>query len=1091
MPRKVTKSDTKSQATISKFFTSATKEQPKVGAKRVKIATDVNDDFQVVSKSGKKQSSTATKDDDGDDAPKSKKLCGQSRSDDVKQKDKTKQRNTKQTESTSSKQRNTKQTESTSSKQRNIKQTESTSSKLKNFEFEESGDSKQKRDIFKPRNKLPDIIVNEDVEIMDQGSSDSEDNTVSPLLTHRNGTSRASTSASQTSTAIGKKVVKYTPLEQQFVDIKAQNPDVILFVQSGYKYRFFGEDAEIAARILKIYCRMDHNFMTASIPVHRLFVHVRRIVAAGYKVGIVKQTETAHLKAAGSNKSAPFTRQMTALYTKSTLIGEDVDPLCDSESDYDTSWQSNHYLMCLSEQQANSGTSCQIGFVCVDVSTGEVLYDEFRDSTTYSELDTRIAHLQPVEILIPSDISQKMKDIIMGITALSEKRDDRIRLEIIDSDVFKPTKAVSLISQFYSNDQSKLQDALNLPKLVINCLAALLEYLKSFHLERVLSVTSNLCRFSQRTKHMLLSGRTLHSLEVFSNSCDGTEKGSLFWVLNHTCTKFGARLLRKWLTKPLLVVEEIQARLDAVQELVDGSSPGLTSLQQTMAKLPDLERGLCSIFHKKCSVNEFCSVVKALEKVKKELCSLHMPVKSSLLQSLLSNIPEHLENISEYSSQINEKAAKENDMSNLFVDETKFPVIGNRKEEMNKIEKLVQEHLKEIRLALKQPSLKYGMVNQIEFLVEVRNSQTNLVPSDWILISSTKAVSRYHTPYVAKHYRKLNELREQLLLDVNVCWQEFLEQFSSQFTRYQRAVTALASLDCLMSLATTAGQGSFCRPHLDDDRAHIEIKQGRHPIINALSLGQGQFVPNDTHLDADGQRVMVISGPNMGGKSSYIRQVALISIMAQIGSYVPAESASLGVIDAIYTRMGASDEIFQGRSTFMVELQEAAEIMAEATDKSLVILDELGRGTSTYDGVAIAHASLEYFIQKYRCLVLFVTHFPMMSEFQLAYHDQVHNFHMAFLLHEGEKDNLSGVEPVTFLYQLSDGAAAESYGLNVARMAEIPDDILSIAARKSREISRNLVNKVRTQEAFVSLYRATEEDIIQALKKCAQCNTLD
>ncbi|CAG5128814.1 unnamed protein product, partial [Candidula unifasciata] len=1030
----------------------------------------------VVKKSGKKQSSTATKEDD-DEVPKSKKLCLPKKSGDVNK--------------------------NNAAMKKNTQKMKTSSDKLKNFEYEESDNSKQKREIFKPRNKLPNIVFDDDVENMDQGSNDSDGDAV---LAHMSGPSsvessvvssyssfhnyRASASASQSLTAIGKKPGKYTPLEQQYVDIKAQNPDVVLFVECGYKYRFFGEDAEIAARILKIYCRMDHNFMTASIPVHRLFVHVRRIVAAGYKVGIVKQMETAHLKAAAGNKSAPFTRQLTALYTKSTLIGEDIlYPLCDAEADCETtSWQSNHYLMCLCEQQASSGTSCHIGFVCVDVSTGEVIYDEFTDGTTYSELDTCVAHLQPVEMLISSDASQKLKDIIMGITALSEKQDDRIRLEIIDSDVFNPTKAVSLISQFYSSDQSKLQEALNLPKLVINCLAALLEYLKSFHLERVLSVTSNLCQFSRRSKHMFLNSRSLHSLEVFSNSCDGTEKGSLFWVLNHTCTRFGARLLRKWLTQPLLAVEEIQARLDAVQELVDGSFHGLTGIQQTMAKLPDLERGLCSIFHKKCSVIEFCSVLKALEKVRKELCSLHVPAKSSLLQSLLCNIPEYLEDVSEFSSQINEKAAKENDKSNLFEDDSKFPVIGNRKDEISKLEKLIQEHLREIRLTLKQPSLKYVTVNQIEFLAEVKNSQTDLVPSNWTLISSTKVVSRYHTPYVVEHYRKLNELREQLILDVNVCWQEFLEQFSSQFTRYQRAVTALASLDCLMSLATTARQGSFCRPHVDGERACIEIKQGRHPVIEALSHGQEQFVPNDTHLDADSQRVMVVSGPNMGGKSSYIRQVALISIMAQIGSYVPAESASLGVVDAIYTRMGASDEIFKGRSTFMVELQEASEIMAEATDKSLVILDELGRGTSTYDGVAIAHATLEYFIQNYRCLVLFVTHFPMMSEFQLAYPDQVKNFHMAFLLHD--KDKLSGVEPVTFLYQLSEGAAADSYGLNVARLAEIPDSILRTAAQKSRELARKLAKKVWTQQTFVKLFKATEKDIIEALRECAQPDEL-
>uniref|UniRef100_A0A0B7BQM4 DNA mismatch repair protein MutS core domain-containing protein n=1 Tax=Arion vulgaris TaxID=1028688 RepID=A0A0B7BQM4_9EUPU len=398
--------------------------------------------------------------------------------------------------------------------------------------------------------------------------------------------------------------------------------------------------------------------MTASIPVHRLFVHVRRIVAAGYKVGIVKQTETLHLKAAGNNKSGPFNRQLSALYTKSTLIGEDVDPLYDSETNCETSWQSNHYLLCVcGQQEIESSASCQLGLVCVDPSTGEILYDEFTNSTAYSELETRIAHLQPVEILIPSDTSQHLMAIFQGIAALRKTDDDKIRLEIIDSDVFVPTNAVTTLTQFYSNDQSKLKDVLNLPKLVINCLAALSIYLKSFHLERVLTFTSNFCRFSQRSTHMYINKKSLLSLEIVSNSCDATEKGSLYWVLNHTCTKFGARLLRKWLAQPLLVVGEIQARLDAVQELMNGNLDGLKSMRQIMSKLPDLERGLCSIFHRKCSLTEFCIVTSALEKLRKEICCIFVPTTSSLLQTLLTGIPEYLESITWFCSQINEAAA--------------------------------------------------------------------------------------------------------------------------------------------------------------------------------------------------------------------------------------------------------------------------------------------------------------------------------------------------------------------------------------------------------------------------------------------------
>ncbi|KAK3728065.1 hypothetical protein RRG08_022116 [Elysia crispata] len=908
------------------------------------------------------------------------------------------------------------------------------------------------------------------------GDDDNTEDDISSQPSFLSAFKASNTKAKNTSkgsrSSMDSKSVKYTPLEQQVVDIKEQRPDVLLCVECGYKYRFFGEDAESAAKVLKIFCHLDHNFMTASIPTHRLFVHVRRLVAAGYKVGVVKQMETAHLKAASDNKSGPFTRKLSALYTN----GSDEN---ENKPDIDSTLKQNQHLLCIYEQPNSSDSASNvqhIGIVCADPATGDILYDDFHDGPTYSELATRISHLKPVEIILSSGVSPQMKNFVTKITSLSLTDDDKIRVDAMPEKHFED--AVTIVKEFFE-DASSLSRVHNFPKPTLSCIAALIVYLKDFQLEGVLKLTQSFKRFSERSRFMYLSSQCLYNLEVFQNSCDGSEKGSLFWMLDNTKTKFGSRLLRKWLNQPLLDYKEIQGRLDAVEELIEGGTASFKSLSDLMGKLPDLERGLCSIFHQKSSPSEFYNVTHSLGKVCKTVKGLDSTVNSPLLKSLLSGIGDCLEGIGTYIKCINEKAARDNDLPNLFVDgleDESVAAVYTTKEKLSEVLSSIHDHRKEVRLALRQPSLNFTTVLQTEFLIEVKNTQLKTVPSDWTQISSTKTVSRFHSPFLVEKYRKLNQMREQLEKDSKEAWQIFLKQFSANFVTFKTAVTHLATVDCLMCLANVASRGSFCKPQLDSERVHIEIVQGRHPIIETLSNGQDQFVPNDTNLSADkGPRVMTVSGPNMGGKSSYIRQVALITIMAQIGSYVPAEVASLGIFDAVYTRMGASDDIFRGRSTFMVELQEASDIMAQASDKSLVILDELGRGTSTHDGVAIAFATLKHFITKCGCLVMFVTHFPMMSEFQAQFPDIVRNYHMAFLLGDGQNEDSASV--LTFLYQLTEGAAARSYGLNVARLAQVPNEILQVAAEKSQLLEKLLTEKKTLKEKFISIHNAKPEEI--------------
>ncbi|XP_042678835.1 DNA mismatch repair protein Msh3 isoform X3 [Centrocercus urophasianus] len=858
----------------------------------------------------------------------------------------------------------------------------------------------------------------------------------------------------------------YTPLELQFIEMKKRYKDAILCVECGYKYRFFGEDAEIAAKELNIYCHQDHNFMTASIPTHRLFVHVRRLVAKGHKVGVIKQMETAALKAAGDSKSSLFSRKLTALYTKSTLIGEDVNPLLKLDDSVDveevTADIPDNYLLCICENGENAKQKKKgdivVGVMAVQPTTGEVVFDSFQDCASRLELESRLLRLQPVELILPSSLSDQSEKLINSITSM-RLRDDRIRIERIENYHFEYSHAFQLVTDFYAKEvpditgPQKLSVILSLDKPIICALAAVIAYLKEFNLEKMLYNPSNFKQLSNETEYMTINGTTMKNLEILQNQTDLKTKGSLLWVLDHTKTSFGRRRLKKWVIQPLMKSSEINARLDAVSEILLSESNVFGQIQNLLCKLPDLERGLCSVFHKKCSTQEFFLIVSTLSRLDLEIQALvpviQSHVKSPLLQNALLEIPELLSPVKHYLKILNEEAAKTGDKTQLFKDLTDFPVIRNKKEEILEVLAKIQLHLLEIREQIKNPSAEYVTVSGQEFLVEVKNSRISSVPSNWVMVSSTKAVSRFHSPFIIKHYRHLNQLREQLVLDCGAEWLRFLE------------------------------------PVVKDNQQEIIIKNGRHPVIDVLLGEQDQYVPNTTNLSRDGERVMIITGPNMGGKSSYIKQVALITVMAQIGSYVPAEESTIGIVDGIFTRMGAADNIYKGQSTFMEELTDTAEIIRKATSRSLVILDELGRGTSTHDGIAIAYATLEHFITDVESLTLFVTHYPSVCELEKVYPEKVGNYHMAFLVNEEESAEQKGFEEeenpefITFLYQITKGVTARSYGLNVAKLADIPEEILKKAAHKSKELERLVNMKRKKLKSFAEAWKINDSQELE------------
>ncbi|XP_060546620.1 DNA mismatch repair protein Msh3 [Pantherophis guttatus] len=900
--------------------------------------------------------------------------------------------------------------------------------------------------------------------------------------------------------------IVYTPLELQFLELKKQYKDAILCIECGYKYRFFGDDAEIAAKELNIYCNKNHNFMTASIPTHRLFVHVRRLVAKGYKVGVVKQMETAALKAIGENKSSLFTRKLTSLYTKATFLGEDLNPLLQLDNSMEAEEISSNvwdnYLLCISENKENlnhKNHNIVLGVVAVQPTTGEVLFDSFQDSIARLDLENLILRLQPVEIILPRDVSDQTEKLIIRMTSVC-LQDDRIRIERMKNEHFEYGSAFKMITDFYGNQilngtgSQALSQILKFDKSVLCSLAAVILYLKEFNLEKILYNPSNFKKLSSEDEYMTLNGATLKNLEILRNQTDMKTKGSLFCILDHTKTSFGRRKLKKWVTQPLLKSSEINSRLDAVSEILFSESSVLGQIMSLLYKVPDVERGICSIYHKKCSVQEFYLVVSTLSNletaIKALVPAIQVQVRASLLHKSLLEIPELLSSTKKYLSKLNEEAAKIGNKTELFKDLDDFLLIRKRKDEIQTVVCQIQNHIQDVRRMLNSSSVDYVSVSGQEFQIEVKNSVVSSVPLDWIKVSSTKVVSRFHTPFIVENYRKLNQLREQLVLDCNSEWLCFLDHFNEHYHALSQAVGHLATVDCVFSLAEAAKQGDYCRPVIIDEKSEIMIKNGKHPVIDVLLGEQQQYVPNDTFLSEDSQRVMIITGPNMGGKSSYIKQVALITVMAQIGSYVPAEEVRIGIVDGIFTRMGASDNVFKGRSTFMEELTDTAAIIQKATSHSLVILDELGRGTSTHDGIAIAYATLEHFIRNVGSLTLFVTHYPPLCELERAYPTHVENYHMSFLVNEDyskpedDFEEQHHLDCVTFLYQITKEVAARSYGLNVAKLADVPKEILKKAAYKSKELERSATVKRKSLMYFAKLWNTNDIEELRRWK-CA------
>jgi DNA mismatch repair protein MSH3 len=887
------------------------------------------------------------------------------------------------------------------------------------------------------------------------------------------------------------KIIKLTPLEQQVKELKLKHMDKVLAIQVGYKYKFYCQDAVKVHKILNIMLvpgklnlinetpvdQMYNKLAYCSIPEPRLHIHLQRLLDAGLKVGVVDQVETSIVKAMeSSNKSALFTRKMSNVFTRATYIEFDEknrgikdDRAVDS-------------LMAILETKGKEDGTVIVTIVSIQPLTGEIIYDIFEDEFLRNELNTRLLHLEPIEILYFEDSLSRLT--AQTIEAFMRQHSTQIRISTFPE--LKRTYFETFLNSYVSEYPALFDFVASKSLSFQTCCSLLIEYLKEFQLDASFQVKENYVAFAE-VAHMILNANTLQNLEIFQNSTTGEEFGSLLWLVNHTRTKFGFRLLRKWIGQPLVQREHIEHRLNAVENIQNSFNHFLESLAESLKSCPDLEKILNRIHYNKVKRKEMYIFLSKLNDVDNLvtkfgrfdiLANLQAPLLKESFRTLIQLCLDT--NISQYFKMINSQYAMDDKSSDhilKYFNLNNFTInhdeILTEDAEITQIKQELGYELKENRELLKRPTLEYVEKSREPYLIEVRNSQVKDLPKDWIKLSSTKLVSRFRPPKVAELYKKLLYHNELYLSACDVVFQKFIKEINTHYPKLSTMIRSLAQYDCLLSLAATSSASGFTRPTFVDEKV-VSIENGRNPIIEQLS----NFVPNSTSLSSKTQ-CMIITGPNMGGKSSYVKQVALIVIMAQIGCYIPAEYATLGVFTTVLTRMGAQDDLLKGESTFFTEMSQVLGILNEMSrgGNKLIILDEIGRGTGTVDGISLADSILEYILEEHsNSLTLFITHFPSICKLSKKY-ESVENYHMGYI----EERSSEGDWPkVTFLYTLVSGMADNSYGLNVAKLAGVDDRIIQDAFEVSEERKRQVESSTVFHETI---------QLSNGLKKLLQCDS--
>ena len=811
-------------------------------------------------------------------------------------------------------------------------------------------------------------------------------------------------------------MAEFSPMMQHYLDTKNKYKDCILFYRLGDFYEMFFDDAINVSRELELTltgkeCGQEERAPMCGEPYHAADTYISRLIAKGYKVAICEQLEDPKF-AKGMVKRDVIRVVTPGTVTEANLLDD----------------KKNNYIMSIYKNGIYFGVT-----VC-DVTTGDFRTTEIKATNNFSELLDEISKYSPAEILV----NPMLYDCSEEIAKIKERFE--VYLSRWDEDKFSDDYESLTAKYKIVDDDENVVDNINEYMLSVAATNALLAYLLDTQ-KNNLDHINRLIIYST-TKYMSLDINARRNLEITEKLRDKSKKGTLLWVLDKTATSMGGRLLRRWLNNPLINPKQIGKRLDAVSELKDNIILR-GEITDSLKKVYDIERLAGKIAYGSANARDLISLknsAKQLPEIKRILSE----AKSSLIVDLYSEL-DTLDDVYEIIDKtiVEEPpiSVKEGGLIKLGFNEEVDKLKTATTEGKNWIVQLEAEEREKTGIK----GLRVGFNKVFGYYIEVTKSNISLVPDRYIRKQTLTNGERYITEELKNLENQILGAEEKV---INVEYNIFVEvrdQIEKQVERLQKSASIIATLDCLCSFATVADDLNYVRPQVDNSGV-IDIQDGRHPVIEKI-LPSGSFVQNDTYLDKDQNRLSIITGPNMAGKSTYMRQVALITLMAQCGSFVPASSARIGVVDKIFTRVGASDDLSMGQSTFMVEMMEVAQILKEATSNSLVILDEIGRGTSTYDGLSIAWAVAEYISDSEKCgaKTLFATHYHELTDLENKL-DGVKNYSIAVK----EKG-----EDVIFLRKIVRGGTDESYGVHVAKLAGVPQ----VVTKRANEILKSIERK--------------------------------
>ncbi|MCM1162454.1 MAG: DNA mismatch repair protein MutS [Roseburia sp.] len=815
-------------------------------------------------------------------------------------------------------------------------------------------------------------------------------------------------------------MAELTPMMRQYLETKEQYKDCILFYRLGDFYEMFFEDALTASKELEITltgknCGLEERAPMCGIPYHAVDGYLNKLVSKGYKVAICEQLEDPKL-AKGIVK-----RDVVRIVTPGTNLN--MQALEETK---------NNYLMCIVY------LSNKIGISVIDITTGDFYVTEVEDN---KKLLDEINKFMPTEIVCNDGF------LVSGIDVDDLKGRLNITIYHLDAWYFDDETCKKLLLKHFKVNTMTALGIDDFPAGLISA-GAVLQYLY----ETQKSSLSHITHLNPyiASKYMLLDSSTRRNLELVETLREKQKRGSLLWVLDKTKTAMGARMLRTYVEQPLVEKEAIEKRLDAIEEL-NQNMVCRDELREYLNPIYDLERLLGKISYKTANPRDLIAFRNSLEMlphIKTVLDTFHKP--------LLTEIKQEIDDLSDLYTLIQDAiveeppiAIKEGGIIKEGFHETVDSLKQAKTQGKSWLAQLENEDRE--RTGIKNLKVKYNKV--FGYYFEVTNSYKNLVPEDYIRKQTLANAERYTTPRLKELEDTILNAEDKLYGLEYELYCQIRDQIGDGVERIQKTAKAVARLDVFTSLAYVAERNNYVRPNLNE-KGTIQIKGGRHPVVEKMIVND-MFIANDTFLDSGKHLISIITGPNMAGKSTYMRQSALIVLMTQIGSFVPATSADIGIVDRIFTRVGASDDLASGQSTFMVEMNEVANILRNATANSLLILDEIGRGTSTFDGLSIAWAVIEHISNK-RLLgakTLFATHYHELTELE-GKMNNVNNYCIAVK----EKG-----DDIVFLRRIIKGGADKSYGIQVAKLAGVPDVVIDRAKEIAEQISDNdITEKVQT-----------------------------